>query len=350
MTKSIKYHLQVTTLAFAIVMISTASAFAQDTFRNPAMEDDEFGKVFSNARALARGGDPEAAIKEFQNAANLKNGQCADCFRLIGQIYLQMEKYNESAAAFRQALALKPPNEAELNNALGVALYQLGDNKSFEAAAAAFRRAVELSEGRLAKAQYNLGRTLLNLGKQEEGLATLKAYIEANPSTPDAEQARRLISKPALAGLNLAPDFKVTSLKGEQLSLEKYRGKIILLDFWATWCGPCIYEMPELKKIWKKYGGDNFVIIGISLDNSRNSLESYIEREGITWPQHFEGRSGGNVSMTYGVQGIPHTVLIDQDGAIQAVGLRGGRLSGKIGDLVKQIQKQPSVQSGEKKQ
>jgi tetratricopeptide (TPR) repeat protein len=345
----IKYFSRISMLALAILVGANISAFAQETFRNPALEDDEFGKVFSNARNLARSGDFEAALKEFQNAANMKNGECAQCFVHIGQIYLQTGRYAESATAFRQAIALKPPNEAALNNALGVALYKIGDNKSLEEAAVAFRRAVELSGGKLAKAQYQLGQTLLQLGKQEEGLAALKAYIEANPSAPDVEQARRLMAKPALARLNLAPDFKVLSIKGEQLSLEKYRGKIILLDFWATWCGPCIYEMPELKKIWKKYGGDNFVIIGISFDNSQRTLESYIEKEGITWPQYFEGRTGGSLAMSYGVEGIPHTVLIDQDGAIHAIGLRGGRLSGKIGDLIKQIQKQPGTSSDEKK-
>lgn len=341
MTKSIKSYFQILTAFFATAVIALSSVLAQETFRNPALEDDEFEKAFARARSLARSGNPEDAIKEFQNAAGLKNGQCVDCFRLIGQVYLQMGKYAESAAAFRQALALKPSNEAELTNALGVALYQIGDRKSLEEAADSFRRAVELSQGRLAKAQYNLGRTLLNLGRQEEGLAALRKYVEAHPSGADVEQARRLIERPALSRMNLAPNFKVTSITGEELSLEKFRGKVVLLDFWATWCAPCLFEMPGLKKIWKKYGGDNFVIIGISLDSNRRSLESYIEKEGITWPQYIEGRtSSQSVASVYGVQGIPHTVLIDSEGAIEATGLRGGRLSGKIGDMVKKLQKQ----------
>jgi len=344
MTKSIKCYFPVLAVTFLAL---AASAFAQETFRNPALEEDsEFDRVFARARALARSGNPEEAIKEFQNAASLKKGDCADCFQMIGQVYFQMGKYIQSVASFRHAIALKPANEAELTNGLGVALYQIGDKKSLEEAATAFRRAVELSEGKLAKAQYNLGRTLLSLGKKEEGIAALQQFVEANPSSPDAYQARRLIEKPSLSSVNLAPDFKVTSLTGDELSLAKYRGKIILLDFWATWCGPCIYEMPEVKKIWKKYGGDNFVIIGISLDTNLRALESYVEKEGIGWPQYFEGRgSGQSVSRIYGVRSIPHTVLIDQDGAVQEVGLRGGRLSGRISELIKQLQKQQSAPS-----
>jgi len=328
--------------AFLICLSAVSLAGAQETFRNPALEpEDDSQRAFTNGRMLAHKGDFDGAIKEFRKAAELRKGQCAECFQLIGQIYFQMSKYKDAAAALREAIALKPANEASLNNALGTALYLQGDKKVLEEAVTALQRAIELSGGSVVKAYYNLGHALIKLGRKEEGVAALKTYLELNPSAENAGEVQAVIANADLAGERFAPAFSVTSTTGDPLSLEKLRGKIVLLDFWATWCKPCLYEMPHVKKIWEKYGGDNFVIIGVSLDSKLNALEEYLKREGITWPQFYDGGGWNNkVSRLYQVSSIPHTVLIDQDGIIRAVGLRGGSLSSKIGDLLKKLRSQ----------
>jgi thiol-disulfide isomerase/thioredoxin len=181
---------------------------------------------------------------------------------------------------------------------------------------------------------------LIKAGKEKEGVAALKTYIEREPSTADAEEARRLIANPKLAGEAVARAFKVKSNAGDELSLEKFKGKVVLLDFWASWCAPCRIEMPEVKKIWKKYGGEQFVIVGVNLDSNRAAFEGYMKQEGLTWPQYYDGLGWANkLARLYGVTGIPHTVLIDGEGIIRAVGLRGGGLSSRIGELLKSPKK-----------
>lgn len=324
--------------------LSVLPVVAQDTFKNPAMEpQDDFQKAFNAARRLAREGKGEDAIKEVKKAAKLRNDQCAECFQLLAQIHFQMAKYKDAAAAFRQAIALKPDNEAGLNNSLGVALYLQGDKKSLEEAAAALNRAIELSGGKIVKAYYNLGYALIKLRREQEGIQALKTYLEVDPSSANANEVRAVIANPRRAFEKVAPDFKVTSTGGDELSLEKYRGRVVLLDFWATWCLPCRAEMPEVKKIWKKYGGESFVIIGVSLDSDEQAFEEYVKKEEMTWPQYFDGRGWNNkVSRLYEVNSIPHTVLIDGEGVVRAIGYRGGELSNKIGDLLKKLQKQSS--------
>ncbi|HKP87247.1 MAG TPA: redoxin domain-containing protein [Blastocatellia bacterium] len=342
MIKSIFLSLLILMTFLVLAEQVTPSVRAQGTFRNPAMEpQDEFQQSFNRARMLARQERADEAIKEFENAARLHNNQCAECFYFIGQIHLQMRRLKEAAAAYRQAIDLKPANVAELYNALGISLY-LQDNKAgYQEAAKAFKQSIELSGGKVVKAYYNLGHALLKLGQEDEARAALKTYLEVDPNSPNSAEVRALLVNPKLVGEKFAPVFKVASTTGEPLSLEAMRGKVVLLDFWATWCGPCRAEMPQAKRIWAKYNEDQFVMIGVSVDHNLRSLENYVKQEGIEWPQYFD--ESGQVSGLYRVNGIPQTFVIDQDGIIRAVGLRGDALSNKIGELLKKIQKQPSA-------
>ena len=134
-----------------------------------------------------------------------------------------------------------------------------------------------------------------------------------------------------------AMDFNVKDLDGNDLSLEQYRGNVILLDFWAVWCAPCIAEMPNVKQVYEKYKDENFQIIGISLDQSRDKLVGYLEKEGITWPQVFDGNGWQNrVAQMYGINAIPHMYLIDGDGVIRKSDVRGPALEPAVHHLVRE--------------
>ena len=135
------------------------------------------------------------------------------------------------------------------------------------------------------------------------------------------------IGKPAM-------DFQVIGLAGEELSLAQYRGQVVLLDFWATWCGPCKTEMPYVKKVYAKYRDQQFEIIGISLDRAKAPLESYIEKEEIAWPQFLD--QAGKIATMYNVSAIPSTFLIDGEGIIRKVNLRGNALEPAVAELVKE--------------
>lgn len=317
-------------------VVLTRGVTAQEGFHNPAIEtSEEFKQTFRRASELA-GRDPDAAIDQFKKAAKLRGDKCPECFQAIGQIYFRFGEYKNAAAALRQAVELKPSNEADLYNVIGVSLFLLRDKKLYEEAIAAFNRAIELSKGKLAKPYYNLGCALIKAGREKEGLAALKTFVEREPSSAEAEDARKMIANPKLAGEPFARAFKVRSTAGEELSLEKFKGMVVLLDFWAAWCGPCRIEMPEVKKIWKKYSSDQFVIVGVNLDSNRAAFDAYMKQESLPWPQYYDGLGWRNtIARLYGVTAIPHTILIDRDGIIRGVGLRGGGLSSKIGELLK---------------
>lgn len=131
-----------------------------------------------------------------------------------------------------------------------------------------------------------------------------------------------------------APEFEVQDLKGEELSLEKYKGHVVLLDFWATWCGPCIAELPNVKKVYEKYKDQKFQIIGISLDRAQKPLETMIEKDGLSWVHHWD--QGGQIANQYKVTGIPSMFLLDGQGVIRKAGLRGHALGTAVAELVEE--------------
>ncbi len=314
------------------------AAIGQEQKSSTADNRGAFQQALDNGNLLLRQGRIDDAVNEFRRAAKLQDEKCAECFQRIGQVYLQLRRLKEAAVAFRQAADLEPPNEAEMYNILGVALYLQNEKESFEDAVVALQKAIELSKGKVVKAYYNLGFALIKSGKEQEGIDVLKKFLELDPGATEVSQARAVIANLNMVDAKVAPSFSVKSHVGEELSLEKFRGKVVLLDFWASWCLPCRIDMPEVKKIWKQYGGDRFAIIGINLDSSRPPFEAYMKEEGITWLQYYDGLGWGNkISRLYGVYSIPQTVLIDQEGVIRATGLRGEELSEKIGELLKKL-------------
>lgn len=150
------------------------------------------------------------------------------------------------------------------------------------------------------------------------------------------QQALKAESEKLQAGLAPGlpfPDFSEKDLAGQPLSVGSHKGKVVLVDFWATWCGPCVHELPNVIATYKKYHSAGFDIIGISLDSSREKLEAFIQgHEGMTWQQYFDGQGWKNkLAGQYGVHSIPFTVLVGPDGKILGKGLRGEALGEAVG-------------------
>ena len=123
------------------------------------------------------------------------------------------------------------------------------------------------------------------------------------------------------------PEFSVTDLEGKPLSLAAMKGKVVLIDFWATWCGPCVAELPHVLKAYEKHHAQGFEIIGVSLDQDKTQLLSFLTREKMTWPQHLDGKEpGASLAAKYGVETIPSTFLLDREGKIIEKNLRGEAL------------------------
>lgn len=143
---------------------------------------------------------------------------------------------------------------------------------------------------------------------------------------------------PGLAFLGeMVPDFSATDLDGEPISIEAYRGKVVLVDFWAVWCGPCVAEMPNVKKVYEKYKDKGFDIIGISLDSNETSLRNYLKDNDIPWRQVFSGKGWQSpVAQQYGIYSIPNMWLIDKEGKLISNKARGEKLESMVAKALKE--------------
>jgi len=145
-------------------------------------------------------------------------------------------------------------------------------------------------------------------------------------------QREQLKIQASLSEGKVFPDFQAKDLNGKPLSVGKYKGKVVLVDFWATWCGPCVGEMPNVIKAYQKYNPQGFEIIGISLDSDRDKLVNFIKKNNMPWAQYFDGKGWRNeLAQKYGVNSIPATYLIGPDGKILGKNLRGHALEAAVG-------------------
>ncbi|HEX5400531.1 MAG TPA: TlpA disulfide reductase family protein, partial [Verrucomicrobiae bacterium] len=113
--------------------------------------------------------------------------------------------------------------------------------------------------------------------------------------------------------------IKFTAVDGREVDLSKMRGKVILVDFWGTHCGPCIAEMPRIKAAWQKFHEQGFEVIGISCDTSKKDLEEYVTKHDIPWPQFFDGKQQeeNRFTVEFGIDGIPHMFLVGKEGDLR---------------------------------
>ena len=176
-------------------------------------------------------------------------------------------------------------------------------------------------------------------GSNNKSYADLLEYFNSLPAcvqTSEIGQSlkKNIESKKIIAEGSVAPDFTLKTIDGKDLSLKDLRGQYVLLDFWASWCGPCRREIPNLKQIYETYHEKGFEILSVSLDDKEEAWKGAIEKEGLNW-KHVTSLKGWKceVAAQYHVSGIPAMFLLDKEGKIIGTGLRGVALQKKVAEL-----------------
>jgi peroxiredoxin len=133
-----------------------------------------------------------------------------------------------------------------------------------------------------------------------------------------------------------APDFTLPDVNGKQIALSSFKGKYVLVDFWASWCGPCRGENPNVVAAYNKFKDKNFTILGVSLDEKKDAWEAAIKKDGLTWSHVSDLKYWeSSVVPLYGIGGIPYNVLVDPQGTVIGESLRGPELEEKLQEVLK---------------
>ncbi|MDR3638398.1 MAG: TlpA disulfide reductase family protein [Isosphaeraceae bacterium] len=245
--------------------------------------------------------DHEAIAQEY--LAKFPDGPVASLARIIGTMSrAQAGRFDEALTRFKELMA------------------SLGKTEQEEFAA---NFADSLASASTAAGEYNVSRQVY-----EALLARYGDSPTLRQKVRDELVRLELIGKPA-------PGAAVTDVKGSTIRLSDLRGKYVLVDFWATWCAPCVAELPRLQAAYAKYRDAGFEIVGISLDESKGALTDFVKARKIPWRQVHNASSGGDLVEAFGVKSIPATFLIDPQGVITRLELRGPVLDQALAKLLR---------------
>jgi thiol-disulfide isomerase/thioredoxin len=304
--------------------------------------DPKARKTFASAIDWQRHGNNGAAMDDFRKANKQDGGQCIECLRRAYDLAVAVGALKDAEDIAREWLpAAKTDMErAGVHYRLAMALQWQGINNKkelcFTESCDDFKTALEL-EPRLVAAHYNYGISLAYLHKDDQARAEFAAFVDKDRQSPDMHlRAERYLERVELARAKMAPPFSLTTLDGRRISMDGFAGKVVLIDFWATWCGPCREALPHIRQIAKKFEGQPFVVISISLDSDEAKWKDFVEKNGMTWLQYRDGGFNGRLAKQFQVTGIPATFTIDADGVLEDQHVGDANIEGKLKKLIAQ--------------
>lgn len=306
----------------AIIVAALLAVGAVNPLQVGAQADPRVSEALDKGEAALKARKWEDALEAFKQAHNFANKTSPIPLFGMARAYHGLGAFKNEAESCLEALKHVGANqalEATLRNQRGMALFSLAEkntDKVLKDAEAEFRSAIALP-GAAAITRYNLGVTLLRQARDPEGLELLKAYVDSGVKAAEVETAKRMIDNPRRAREPYAPDYSLTTRNGEFVSSKELVGKVVFLDFWGTWCPPCLAATPELIKMYRKIANPSFVMVGVSSDapNDKQKWMDYIDQKRMEWPQNLD--TNRSVHRAFQVNTFPTYIVIDPEGIIR---------------------------------
>ena len=283
---------------------------------NAAEPEDAATPVLKQGRDAMNARRYTDAVSAFKKANKIRDNRCYECYMGMAGAYLRMGDLKNAVESADKAagVAASDAERAQAHNMKGGAYLRItpGDPKKAEAE---YREALRL-DPHASILHLNLAMALFKQSQDEAGKEELRAYLAGKPDEKDASFAEQLLENPRRARERYAPDFALTTMDGQELSLKQLAGKIVVIDFWATWCPACVASIGDMKELVKKYNG-RVVVVSVSADRDETAWREFVQKKKMDWPQYLDDK--GSVCRLFDVHAFPSYMLIDGEGIIRKV-------------------------------
>ncbi|HTZ75695.1 MAG TPA: TlpA disulfide reductase family protein [Candidatus Aquilonibacter sp.] len=327
-------------LALLLALIALPAVSQDDKPQDAGPTNEKAQKSYKEGLEYLKRRDYLAALDNFKKADKQDGGHCRACQEKMKKYGTELHDWKAVETACEELIA-----EAETDKEKAIAHYSFGislieegneKHKSEDNARAhdEFAKALAI-QANFPQAIFWDGRALGMMNKDDAAKAQFQLFLKVSkPDDPKRQRAQRYIDDPDLVRARMAPAFSVTTIDGQHVSLDDLEGKVVLIDFWATWCGPCREALPHVHKIAQKFEGQPLVILSVSLDSDDQKWRDFVAKDGMTWLNYRDGYFKGPVATLYGVDAIPHTFTIDSDGVLQEEHVGDASLEGKLKKLI----------------
>jgi peroxiredoxin len=349
--RSISLRLALVALSLAIQPASLRAQSAPDP--TPSL-DPAVAAALHQSTSLQQHGELSSALDNAQKALKLAKNNCAPCQRQIGQILIGMDRpHDAAAAAAAWASHAATPAEKAAAEYLQARALVLEDRQKFLADQkhkdSLLQHADQLLHQAATEDPYNPdihlldGHVLATLKRDADARSQFLACAADPHATPlQCRRAKAFAQDISLATSDEAPSFTITRPDGGTVSLDSLAGKVVLVDFWATWCGPCARDLDYIQSIAEEFNKENFVLLGISTDEDEAAWKNHVHDNrmiGLQVRDHDH-----QLKDLFGVGGIPTYLVLDGNGVVRLriTGTRGD-IRGKVRDLLKASSSPPST-------
>ena len=302
--------------------------------------DPKARHTFADAIEWLKHGDKAAAIDDFRKANRQDGGHCQECLRRAYSLANSIADYKAAADIAREWLqaAQNDTGRGRSHYLIGTALQREGmvnkKDKWFTDSCDEFKTALQLAPKDVS-VHFTWGVSLAYLHQDDAARAQFSAFLDQDKENPTVhERAQRYMERIELARASMAPPFAVTTLDGRSITMDSLEGKVVLIDFWATWCGPCRNALPHMRQIAKKFEGQPLVVLSISLDKDADKWKKFVQENEMTWLQYRDGGFEGQIAKLFGVNAIPATFSIDADGVLEDQHVGDADIEGKLKKMI----------------